>query len=136
MNLPTLIALGLAAFIIYRIALAFVPKKELLCRKCGHIGAPKSAVKGNFLIEIILWLCFIIPGIIYSIWRASSRHATCQSCGSTELIATDSPMAHQMRAERSAINETRPCPECGEKILKEAKKCKHCGSAVTPKLFT
>lgn len=27
---------------------------------------------------------------------------------------------------------TRPCPECAEPILREARKCKHCGSSVTP----
>lgn len=32
-----------------------------------------------------------------------------------------------------AIEDQRiKCPECAELILKEAKKCKHCGSVLTP----
>lgn len=31
-----------------------------------------------------------------------------------------------------SVDQLRKCPECAELILREARRCKHCGSAVTP----
>ena len=42
-------------------------------------------------VELILWLCFLVPGLIYSVWRMSSYRATCPSCGSENLVPLDSP---------------------------------------------
>jgi hypothetical protein len=51
------------------------------------------------MIELILWICFIVPGLIYSFWRLSSRYDACSCCGSTALVPVDSPvgrtLAHQ-----------------------------------------
>lgn len=63
------------------------------CTTCGHEGPTKTRTKGSLLIEIILWLCFLVPGLIYSIWRISSRQPVCTSCGATTLVPPDSPMA-------------------------------------------
>ncbi|HEV2348917.1 MAG TPA: hypothetical protein VG028_03620 [Terriglobia bacterium] len=41
---------------------------------------------GSFAIEIVLWLCFLFPGLIYSIWRLTARHETCPKCGEKSLI--------------------------------------------------
>ena len=66
-------------------------KKGIACANCGYVGAPKTAVKGSFLLEVVLWFCFIIPGLIYSIWRSTSRHKACPACGNTHLVPIDSP---------------------------------------------
>ena len=66
---------------------------DVVCTSCGFVGQPKAITKGSFWIEVILWLCFIIPGLIYSVWRLSSRHDGCPSCGQTTLIPAASPMA-------------------------------------------
>jgi hypothetical protein len=65
----------------------------MFCSSCAHEGPGKTHTKGSILIEIILWLCFLIPGLIYTIWRHSSRHKVCASCGASTLIKPDSPMA-------------------------------------------
>lgn len=69
------------------------------CSSCGHEGRGKTATRGHLLIEIILWICFLIPGLIYSIWRHSSRYKVCTSCGSNTLVPPNSPVA--LAAKRS-----------------------------------
>ena len=63
----------------------------LICPHCGTRGNAKTITKGSLGIEVILWLCFIIPGLIYSIWRHASRFDGCTSCGQAGLISVTSP---------------------------------------------
>lgn len=63
------------------------------CTTCGHEGETKTQTRGSLGIEIVLWLCFLIPGLIYSLWRHGSRRAICASCGATTLVPTTSPVA-------------------------------------------
>lgn len=51
------------------------------------------------MIEVILWLMFLVPGIIYSIWRLTSRHQACAMCGGTGLIPVDSPVGQRLILE-------------------------------------
>ncbi len=69
---------------------------DLVCTKCLYQGKTSKETPGSFLIELILWLCFLVPGIIYSIWRLSSKKKVCRSCGSSELIPVDSPMGRRL----------------------------------------
>lgn len=79
--------------------------KQLICSACGHVGGGQSKIKGNGFIELILWLCFLIPGIIYSIWRSSSRYKACPSCGSTNLIPIDSPVGKKLLTDQGKTLE-------------------------------
>jgi len=79
--------------------------KQLICSACGQVGEGKTKIKGNGLIEVILWLCFIIPGIIYSIWRSSSRHKICSACGATNLIPIDSPIGKKLLVDQGTTLE-------------------------------
>lgn len=74
----------------------------MVCKACGHVGAGQRVTRGNVLIELVLWLCFIIPGLIYSIWRVSSRYDACTACGSRELIPTSSPIGARLLADNAA----------------------------------
>lgn len=74
--------------------------KQLICTLCGYTGSPKKKTKGNFLIEVILWLFFIIPGLIYSIWRLSNKQETCPKCGNASMIPSDSPQGQKLAAEQ------------------------------------
>jgi len=78
---------------------------QMICADCGTVGKPKSVVKGSFLIEVILWLCFLIPGIIYSLWRMSSRHKACRECGSTTMVPVDSPRGKKLVDEYTTDKE-------------------------------
>jgi hypothetical protein len=70
--------------------------KPSICARCGVQGSLKSETKGSFLIEVILWLMFIVPGLIYSLWRLSTRRKVCGACGSPELVPLDSPRGKQL----------------------------------------
>jgi hypothetical protein len=70
-----------------------------ICTTCGHKGATDTMTRGHLLIEIILWLCFIVPGLIYSIWRQSTKYEVCRQCEATTLISIDSPVARKFMAD-------------------------------------
>ena len=74
--------------------------KEMICTSCGTKGKPKRKTKGSIFVEIILWICFIIPGVIYSIWRMTTRYKACPSCDAPNMIPVDSPMAQKIMAEK------------------------------------
>lgn len=76
--------------------------KELICKSCGTIGKPKTITKGSIFIEIVLWIAFIVPGLIYSIWRHTSRYKACKQCYSSELVPKTSPIGQKILAELSS----------------------------------
>jgi hypothetical protein len=69
------------------------------CTACGHLGKPRMRTQGSLLIEIALWIAFIVPGVIYSIWRHTTRGEVCEACGAANLIPPDSPVALKMRKD-------------------------------------
>ena len=66
---------------------------QKICLNCGYVGAPRTRVKGSCLIEGILWLTFIVPGIIYTIWRMGrdARLTECPKCGAQNMVPVESP---------------------------------------------
>lgn len=75
---------------------------ELYCTTCGAVGKPKSHTPGSALIELILWLCFILPGLIYSMWRVANKKKICATCRAATVIPTGSPIAQQALALKKA----------------------------------
>lgn len=69
------------------------------CPTCGTVGDPVTRTQGAFLIEVVLWCCFLVPGLIYSLWRLSSKQAVCPRCGAPHMIPSDSPRAIAARAK-------------------------------------
>ncbi|MGA2224905.1 MAG: hypothetical protein ABSH41_10725, partial [Syntrophobacteraceae bacterium] len=77
---------------IYFLVKFMANSKVYVCRDCGYRGRAFKAYKGSVSIEIILWCCFILPGIIYSIYRASSSQKICRNCRHPAIIPADSPI--------------------------------------------
>jgi hypothetical protein len=69
-----------------------------VCKQCGTSAEPTSDTPGSILIELVLWLCFIVPGLIYSLWRHSKRRDVCRACHSPDLVPRDSPIGRQLAA--------------------------------------
>jgi len=69
------------------------------CQSCGSVGRPKTRVKGSFWIEVLLWFCFFVPGLIYSIWRPTTKEQVCPVCGTPNMIPVDSPKARAALAK-------------------------------------
>jgi len=98
--------------------------QKYICSQCGHVSGSQTAIKGSLGVEIILWLCFLVPGIIYSVWRSSSRHKVCPSCKSTSLVSTDSPVGKKMMkdyeisGEETTITSSKTPRSMGEKLVR------------------
>ena len=76
--------------------------RKMVCLQCGYSGRGKRLVKGSLGVEILLWLCFLVPGIMYSVWRTSGNEYGCPKCGSTNLIPADSPRGQKLLKEYSS----------------------------------
>ena len=98
------------------------------CMTCGTDAQATDYTKGSIWIEVVLWLCFIVPGLIYSIWRQTNKATKCPACGSGHLVPQSSPAATNSVSPDTHVK----CPDCRELVLKDARKCKHCGCALIP----
>ena len=76
-----------------------------VCKDCGTVGETKTVARGSMGVEIVLWLCFIVPGLIYSIWRLSSKHETCSACGSERLVPIQTPAGQQLASASGYVPE-------------------------------
>jgi hypothetical protein len=88
------------------------------CTNCKAYS-PYARTKGSGWIELVLYLCYLIPGVIYSIWRRSGNSKLCPTCKQATLISAESGTHVK-------------CPDCAELVLREARKCKHCGCGLVP----
>lgn len=102
------------------------------CNSCGkNTNAP--LYKGTTWLEIILWILYIIPGLVYSIWRRSGGPTVCPFCKNETLIPVmrSNENWHDKTGSSSVLaREEIECPWCAEMILAKAKLCKHCGKNV------
>lgn len=65
------------------------------CTRCGHRGQPFRYARGARDFEIILWVLGILPGVVYSLWRRSTRFEGCPKCRSNGMI----PLLGQRRID-------------------------------------
>jgi ribosomal protein S27E len=91
---------------------------QYYCTSCQSYSAHADK-RGSGWVELVLYLFCIIPGIIYSAWRRGGDTKVCPKCRASALIST------------SAGTHVK-CPDCRELVLKDARKCKHCGCALIP----
>lgn len=96
--------------------------KKLVCTQCGYVGSPESLKKGSTGVEILLWIFFLIPGLIYTVWRFSSKHPICFVCKNPNLIPIDSPRAKNIIGETMSEEEIKKTIESEHKdVLRQAK---------------
>jgi hypothetical protein len=99
-----LLPLGIVALVVFLIVSGFMKglhgvKGTHICPQCGTRAEPRTETRGSIWIEVVLWLCLIVPGLIYSIWRLTSRYQACPACHHAGMIPIDSPIGRQL-AER------------------------------------
>lgn len=78
---------------------------DMICQNCGTRGTPKTITKGSLAIEILLWICFLIPGVIYSLWRMTTRQQGCPSCGQAGMIKVDTPNGKLLVKKYSEVTQ-------------------------------
>jgi predicted RNA-binding Zn-ribbon protein involved in translation (DUF1610 family) len=108
-------------------------KKEMVCTTCGSLVSPRSETPGSFWIELLLWAFFIVPGVIYSVWRLASVHKVCPKCGGKNLVPPDSPVGRKPTPEEQPTIDdlTKSCPDCAESVKAAALVCRFCGHKFT-----
>lgn len=70
-----------------------------VCKRCHTVAEPRKETPGSLAIEVVLWLCFLVPGLVYSLWRLSRRHDVCRACGSRDLVPLDSPVGRSLAGD-------------------------------------
>lgn len=94
-------------------------KKQYLiyCPECQYRGQAERYQSGfGIMLQIILFLCFILPWVIYKI--LVPQRFQCPKCGNTKL-------------NRLASYYTRECPYCKKKITDRDPECPQCGRPLT-----
>ena len=88
------------------------------CKNCGYTGMPERYVPGSLALEVLLWLFFILPGIIYSGLRRTRAYEGCPQCQAPNMVPLDSPVGRGFLGQRSASAEffEAACPKCGAKM--------------------
>lgn len=66
------------------------------CLDCKEIVKTKRETQGSIIIELLLWCLFIVPGLIYSIWRSTSRYDVCGICKSKRIISKNHKRAREI----------------------------------------
>jgi DNA-directed RNA polymerase subunit RPC12/RpoP len=99
---------------------------KVYCNQCRAVTKPK--LKGSGWITIILLLFYIIPGLIYMVWRRSGL-GVCGNCNSSNVIPAKNAKIQSAEEYLDEAKKIR-CPDCRELIRFDARKCKHCGSKI------
>jgi hypothetical protein len=79
---------------------AQIPSNAYVCRNCEQLVSPNTGRQGSCLIEIVLWLLFLIPGLIYTLWRFSRSNQTCPVCGAVNTMVPANTQAGREIASR------------------------------------
>jgi ribosomal protein S27AE len=79
------------------------PMNEKACARCGQVGQPATDTPGSLALEVLLWLLFLVPGLVYSVWRVSARREVCAACGSAELLPLHTPRGQALAAAAPAV---------------------------------
>ena len=74
---------------------------KYICTSCGTVGNPKRVVRGSILMEIALWLFFILPGLIYSVWRLTTKYNACPECKNATMIPITSPLGQKLLSQQT-----------------------------------
>ena len=119
------------------------------CTKCGFIGVPSLDTVVNYLVLVLLFICGVIPGIIYLIFFRRQFYI-CPGCGGRQtVVPADSPVAQEkLRGRRvpwadpslvgDSATETiskgilpthqiRFCTGCGAPLAADDQFCGSCG---------
>jgi len=61
------------------------------CLTCGTEDRVVLRPRGYFALEVFLWLLYLLPGLLYSMWRVSTKYRACSVCGSEDVVPLTSP---------------------------------------------
>lgn len=82
----------------------------MICTRCGTAHNTSDTLPGSGWIELVLWLFWLLPGVIYSIWRRGKRRPVCAACGSHDLVPLESPEGRRLVAKHYPDGPPRSVP--------------------------
>jgi len=77
--------------------------KKYICMECSCQRDPIWVKRGWLVIEIAMWLLYIIPGVIYSIWRRVRKQQVCPNCLNPGMVLTISSRVMKARQLMSSV---------------------------------
>lgn len=85
------------------------PPAGMICRNCETYAYPiYGPMKGSAVITVILLFFFVLPGIIYAIWRRTGRRPVCAQCGDSSLVPWSSAVGQRIFALKQAQQAVPP----------------------------
>jgi len=90
-----------------------ITKDTKVCTACGSLTLGRNETPGSFLLEVILWCCAILPGLVYSLWRISSRRSTCPQCGGSQLVPINTPVGRRLAGVQATTEFLAPPAPAG-----------------------
>lgn len=73
-----------------------IPQKEYreryVCTVCHTVSDGAGPRRGWITLEIFLWCCGLVPGLLYSAWRGWPSSKRCGSCGASSMIPVSTPL--------------------------------------------
>ncbi len=101
--------------------------RKYICMECGCQRDPIDAKRGLLAIEICMWLLYILPGVIYSIWRRVRKQQICSNCRNPSIELTSSSRVMKMMRLMKTFpqplmaNSKNPKPTSSPKLIQSQK---------------
>ncbi|MDQ8206187.1 hypothetical protein QEH52_01605 [Coraliomargarita sp. SDUM461003] len=67
-----------------------------ICTRCGSYAQHKTTTHGKLSTELILWCLLLLPGLLYTTWRLTTRAERCTQCGSPDLVPITTPTGREL----------------------------------------
>jgi hypothetical protein len=67
-----------------------------VCANCRSAIRPEQKKPGSGGVEVLMWLFFIVPGLIYSVWRSGAAYSVCPVCDAANPIPLDTPAGKRL----------------------------------------
>ena len=77
--------------------------KKYVCMECSCQRDPIWVKRGWLIVEIVMWLLYILPGVIYSIWRRVRKQQVCPNCLNPAMVLTTSSRVMKVRQLMSSV---------------------------------
>ena len=90
--------------------------KKYICMECGCQRDPIKAKRGLLVIEVFMWLLYILPGVIYSIWRRVRSQEVCPNCLNPSIVLTSSSRAMGVRRLMKAFPQSQRANSMNRKL--------------------
>jgi len=99
----TLFSLVVLGWCFYLVAKGFRSAngpKTHICPNCRSIVNPVRVTPGSTFLEVLLWLCFLLPGILYTAYCQANKRRVCPVCGAQNPVPLTTPAGQALAQPR------------------------------------